>query len=289
MYACLDVIPRIISLAMYQDTVHPNGICSLLDPNSPRIIKTVMNTIYIGIVGCYFIYRMIQVISGVAASQQLESLTVTSGIYAIMLCVTRTVFYIPYILNTWPSITGILIPIQLCILPPLCFLNIIYGSKLKLRTGLTNKSRSRSTLQNDDISLCTLYEPTSARLIKTVMNTVYIAIVACYFIYKMVQLIRHIGTNSQQFESLSITSTAFAIMLCVTRTVFYIPYILNSWPSITGILVPIQMCILPPLCFLNIAYGSKLKFRSAKSGNLETQSSKTEDVNTSTKKVQNYK
>ncbi|KAJ3318048.1 hypothetical protein HDV06_000860 [Boothiomyces sp. JEL0866] len=152
MYTALDVIPRIVSLAMYQDTMHSNGICTLLDPNGPRIIKTVMNTVYIGIVGCYFIYRMIQVIRGVGTSQQLESLTVTSGMYAIMLCLTRTVFYIPYILNTWPPITGILVPIQLCILPPLCFLNIIYGAKLKIRSTLTNKSRSRTTSNNEDIT-----------------------------------------------------------------------------------------------------------------------------------------
>ncbi|KAJ3318047.1 hypothetical protein HDV06_000859 [Boothiomyces sp. JEL0866] len=151
LFAALDAIPRIVALCLYVTTMQPSGICTLYDPPNPRIIKTIMNTVFIAIVAIYFIHKMVQLIRGMGSnSQQFESLSITSTFFAVMLCVTRTVFYIPYILNSWPSITGLLVPIQMCILPVLCFLNIAYGAKLKIRksnkTGDTLSTKLDSVL-----------------------------------------------------------------------------------------------------------------------------------------------
>ncbi|KAJ3313626.1 hypothetical protein HDV04_001636 [Boothiomyces sp. JEL0838] len=152
LFTALDAIPRIVSLCLYVTTVQPSGLCTLFDPPTPRVVKTVMNTVYIAIVALYFIYKMYQLIKGLGNNtQQFESLSITSTFFAIMLCVTRTVFYIPYILNSWPSITGILVPIQMCILPPLCFLNIAFGAKLNVRGNSNSKVVGNDTTKNSSM------------------------------------------------------------------------------------------------------------------------------------------
>ncbi|KAJ3258943.1 hypothetical protein HK103_003084 [Boothiomyces macroporosus] len=141
LYWGLDVIPRIVSILMYS-TSTVNDLCALYLPQNARIIKSAMNTAFVGIVGIYFIFMMIESIrqsNFQDTSEKLESLTLTSTMFGVALCIVRTVTYIPYILNTWPTITGILIPLEMTILPPLLFCSIVYGAKLKTKKHtLTN-------------------------------------------------------------------------------------------------------------------------------------------------------
>ncbi|KAJ3268235.1 hypothetical protein HDV01_003254 [Terramyces sp. JEL0728] len=129
----MDAGPRVVGQFFYSTTTEM-GICVLSEPSTERVVKTVMNTVYIGIVASYFALKIFSILGPIKTNgaQRLESLAITSIVFALVLCLVRTVVYIPFILNTWPSITGILIPIEFIILPLLCFLNIAYGSKLKI-------------------------------------------------------------------------------------------------------------------------------------------------------------
>ncbi|KAJ3323267.1 hypothetical protein HDV06_002034 [Boothiomyces sp. JEL0866] len=112
--------------------------------------------------------------------------------------------------------------------------------------------------------LCLLSLPTTARIVKAALNTAFIGVVAVYFIYVMFGMISGAVGGVEVFESLTITSTAFGVILCIVRTVIYIPYILGTFgPVYTGTLIPIEMCLLPPLCFFSIAFGAKLKLRGS--------------------------
>ncbi|KAJ3270532.1 hypothetical protein HDV01_007735 [Terramyces sp. JEL0728] len=149
----LDVIPRVVSIAMYSTSVSNTGLCLLSLPSTARLTKSVMNTVFVGIVGIYFVYMMVSSIGRTSFNdtrQKLESLTITSSMFGILLCVIRTVTYIPYILNTFgPVWTGVLIPIEMSLLPPILFLSIVYGSKMKTGSGmLSGAINSFSTSSN---------------------------------------------------------------------------------------------------------------------------------------------
>ncbi|KAJ3270533.1 hypothetical protein HDV01_007736 [Terramyces sp. JEL0728] len=159
LYWGLDVIPRIVSISMYS-TSYQNDVCLLSLPQTARILKSVMNTTFVGIVGIYFIFMMIESIRQTNfqdTSEKLESLTLTSTMFGVALCIVRTITYIPYILNTWPTITGILIPLEMTILPPLLFCSIVYGAKLKTKkhtltnfvSSVISKEKTVSSLGKD--------------------------------------------------------------------------------------------------------------------------------------------
>ncbi|KAJ3273351.1 hypothetical protein HDV01_004568 [Terramyces sp. JEL0728] len=145
LFVCLDAIPRIVAIAMYQTSTSSTGLCLLSLPTTARIVKAALNTAFIGIVAVYFMYVMYGMISGsVGGAEVFESLTITSAGFGLVLCVVRTVIYIPYILGTFgPVYTGTLIPIEMCLLPPLCFFSIAFGAKLRVR-GSSEKTRGQT-------------------------------------------------------------------------------------------------------------------------------------------------
>ncbi|KAJ3273352.1 hypothetical protein HDV01_004569 [Terramyces sp. JEL0728] len=144
LFVCLDAIPRIVAIAMYQTTTSSTGLCLLSLPTTARIVKAALNTAFIGIVAIYFVYVMYGMISGaVGGIEVYESLTITSAGFGLVLCIVRTVIYIPYILSTFgPVYTGTLIPIEMCLLPPLCFFSIAFGAKLRVR-GSSDKTGTK--------------------------------------------------------------------------------------------------------------------------------------------------
>lgn len=120
----------------------------------------------------------------------------------------------------------------------------------------------QTTISNT--GLCLLSLPTTARIVKAALNTAFIGVVAVYFVYVMFGMISGAVGGVEVFESLTVTSTGFGLVLCVVRTVIYIPYILGTFgPVYTGTLIPIEMCLLPPLCFFSIVFGAKLKLRGS--------------------------
>ncbi|KAJ3270531.1 hypothetical protein HDV01_007734 [Terramyces sp. JEL0728] len=146
LYWGLDIIPRIVSVILYSTRYNDDGVCLLSLPSTARIVKSVLNTIFVGIVGVFFVSIMVASIRQSHFSettQKLESLKLTSAMFGILLCVVRTVTYIPYILNTFgPVWTGVLIPIEMIILPPLIFLSIVYGARLKTGSSANSKVMS---------------------------------------------------------------------------------------------------------------------------------------------------
>ncbi|KAJ3309014.1 hypothetical protein HDV04_000565 [Boothiomyces sp. JEL0838] len=143
LFLVLDVFPRVVSLALYVTVKQPSGLCILIDPEISNIVKTILNIIYISIVASYFVCKMRHHMKQVTGkTEQYESLTMTSTIFAILLLLIRCVLYIPYILNLWPAETALLTPIEMCIITPLCFLNVAFGSKLKLRGKSGSGSQS---------------------------------------------------------------------------------------------------------------------------------------------------
>lgn len=150
MFVLLDAGPRIVGQFFYVTRMY-NGACLFSESPTEAVTKTVMNTVYIGIVAIYFAVNIFTIVRQVKSqgAERLESLAFTSTVFALILCLVRTVIYIPFILNTWPSITGVLIPIEFIILPPLCFLNILYGSKLKI--NFIRKSNSLSNMTTKDV------------------------------------------------------------------------------------------------------------------------------------------
>ncbi|KAJ3268908.1 hypothetical protein HDV01_002107 [Terramyces sp. JEL0728] len=67
----------------------------------------------------------------VTVKTKLASITVTSTLLALGMCIVRSVLYIPYTLNSWPGYTGILIPLEMTILSLLLFCSVVYASDLK--------------------------------------------------------------------------------------------------------------------------------------------------------------
>ncbi|KAJ3313600.1 hypothetical protein HDV04_001817 [Boothiomyces sp. JEL0838] len=145
----LDVVPRAVSIVMYNTAISRLGLCLLSLPSTARIAKSVMNTTFVAIVGFYFVWIMISSIRFSASNdtrQKLESLTLTSAMFGILLCIIRTATYIPYILNTFgPVWTGVLIPIEMTLLPPILFLSIVFGAKIKTGSGLISNINSFTT------------------------------------------------------------------------------------------------------------------------------------------------
>ncbi|KAJ3317396.1 hypothetical protein HDV06_001664 [Boothiomyces sp. JEL0866] len=145
LFVLMDALPRIIGQFFYTTSVKPSGICVLYKSAAESLVKTTLDTMYIGIVAIYFtfkIFRLIQPTNGGIGVQSLESLTVTSVAFAIALCLIRTLIGIPFILDIWPTVTPYLIPLEMILLPPICFLSIAYGSKL--RVNILPKSNTGS-------------------------------------------------------------------------------------------------------------------------------------------------
>lgn len=145
LFVLLDALPRIFGQFFYTTSIKPSGICVLHTSKFESLVKTALDTLYIGIVAVYFtfkIFKLIQPANGGIGVQSLESLTVTSVAFAIALCLIRTVIGIPFILDIWPAITPYLIPLEMILLPPICFLSIAYGSKL--RVNIVSRSSTRS-------------------------------------------------------------------------------------------------------------------------------------------------
>ncbi|KAJ3308393.1 hypothetical protein HDV04_001338 [Boothiomyces sp. JEL0838] len=135
LFLLMDALPRILVQFYYQTSIQSTGKCLLSQPQLPSLLKTALGTVYIGVVAIYFAIRIVKLIqssNGGLGVQRLESLTVTSIAFALALCLIRTLIGIPFIMNIWPTVTPLLIPIQFTILPPICFLSIAYGSRLKV-------------------------------------------------------------------------------------------------------------------------------------------------------------
>ncbi|KAJ3318046.1 hypothetical protein HDV06_000858 [Boothiomyces sp. JEL0866] len=91
MFILLDAGPRIVG-QFYYSTAMNNNICLLSEPSTERVVKTVMNTVYIGIVAFYFALKIFSIIGPVKSkgAERLESLAFTSIVFALVLCLVRT-------------------------------------------------------------------------------------------------------------------------------------------------------------------------------------------------------
>lgn len=139
LYIGMDIIPRIVAVANYIPNQTGNK-CALILPTVPRLVKVILNTLFVGFLAIYFLYTMAVQLKNtseknkerVGVKTKLASITVTSTLLALAMCIVRSVLYIPYTLNSWPEYTGILIPLEMIVLSPLLFCSVVYGTDLKV-------------------------------------------------------------------------------------------------------------------------------------------------------------